>query len=47
MEFEHALRSDEDAKIIFRGYEKMDKAQKDQLKNFVHFLLEQEKSKKK
>ncbi len=47
MEFEDALRSDEDAKIIFRGYEKMDKAQKDQLKNFVQFLLDQEKSKKK
>lgn len=47
MDFDDTLKADEDAKIIFRGYEKLDKEQKEQLKSFVKFLLDQEKKRKK
>jgi len=40
------LRSDPTAKYIFRGYEKLSATEREQLKNFVRFLEEQDKKKK-
>ena len=38
------VRSDPDAARIFRGYEKLSAEGREQLKNFIHFLEEQERT---
>jgi transcriptional regulator with XRE-family HTH domain len=43
MEFNDALAADENAKIIFRGYEKLPDERRKQLRDFVNWLIEQEK----
>jgi len=47
MKFDETLKADDTAQVIFRGYEKLSKEKRDQLKDYVNFLLNQEKSKKK
>ena len=47
MKFDETLKADDTAQVIFRGYEKLSKEKRDQLKDYVNFLLDQEKSKKK
>lgn len=47
MKFDETLKADETAQVIFRGYEKLSEEKRRQLKDYVSFLLEQEKLKKK
>ena len=47
VDFDDALKADENAKIIFRGYENLNQENKERLKAFVQFLVEQEKKEKK
>jgi len=47
MDFDDALKADENAKIIFRGYENLNQENKKRIKAFVQFLVEQEKKEKK
>ena len=47
MEFDDTLKSDETAQVIFRGFEKLSTKKRQELSNFVNYLLQQEESKKK
>jgi len=40
------VRSDPDAQVIFRGYEKLSASAREQLKDFVRFLEERERERK-
>lgn len=47
MGFDETLKSDENAQVIFRGFEKLSDEKRQQLREFVEFLLKREKSEKK
>lgn len=46
MEFDEALRTDERANVIFRGYEKLSEGKRRELLDYVKFLIMQEKDDK-
>lgn len=45
MEFGDALKADEKAKVLFRGYERLTEDRRTQLQSFLEWLLEEEKKK--
>lgn len=45
MTFDETLEADENARVIFRGYEKLPEDRKKQLRDYVEFLLSQDKTK--
>lgn len=47
MTFDDSLRADSTVQAIFRGYEKLSEDKRKQIMQFVEFLLESEKTKKK
>jgi transcriptional regulator with XRE-family HTH domain len=46
MGFDETLKSDENAQVIFRGFEKLSEEKRRQLREFVEFLLKREKTSK-
>ena len=44
MSFDDTLKADETAQVIFRGYEKLTEEKRQQLKDYVEFLLKRHKS---
>ena len=46
MSFDDTLRADDTAQIIFRGYEKLPEDKRQQVREFVEFLIRQERAKK-
>lgn len=46
MTFDDTLRADDSAQFIFRGYEKLSEEKRKQLREFVEFLVTQQKGKK-
>lgn len=47
MGFDETLKSDKNAQVIFRGFEKLSEEKRKQLREFVEFLLKRESSDKK
>lgn len=47
LSFEDNLKYDQDAQTIFRGYEKLSHGAREQLKNYIRFLEQGEKTKEK
>lgn len=45
MSFEDTLAADKTAKVIFRGYEKLSEERRKQIRDFVEFLIRQDKAK--
>ena len=45
MGFEDTLAADDTAKVIFRGYEKLSEERRKQIRDFVEFLIRQDKAK--
>lgn len=43
MSFDETLKADETAQVIFRGFEKLTKEKREQLKDYVEFLLRRHK----
>ena len=46
LDFEARLRNDENAQLIFRGYEKLSEDSRKLIRSFVDFLLKEEQPKK-
>jgi transcriptional regulator with XRE-family HTH domain len=46
MDFDETLKSNENAQVIFRGFEKLSEEKRKQLREFVEFLLKREKTNK-
>ena len=47
MGFEDTLSADETARVIFRGYERLPKEKREEVKNYVEFLLKKQKEESK
>lgn len=47
MTFEDAVKADDTAKVVFRGYERLSPEQREQVKDYVEFLVSQSKPKQK
>jgi transcriptional regulator with XRE-family HTH domain len=47
MELEDSLAADESFRVIYRGYEKLSEEKRQQVREFVEFLKQQEKSRRK
>jgi len=45
MDFDDALRADETAKVIFRGYEKLTEDERREIRDFVEYLVDKKKKK--
>ena len=46
MSFDETLRADDTAQVIFRGYEKLSEEKRRDLKDYVTFMVDQERKKK-